>query len=443
MESVQVNLFGVHLGDVFYDKNKQLAFRYSKEFNETNLEPSPFFLRNIKQVYSFAGRNSAHFFNLPGMLADALPDKFGSDLLLGYLKTIGREEASLTALERLSYASDRSMGALEFKPRHELISKDNSPGPVNLDLLVNLSDQVLQDKLKLDFKGSDEDMVRKIILIGTSAGGARAKAIIARNKEGHIISGTINNLPKGYRHEIIKLEGESNKDYGKTEYTYYQLAKLAGIEMMPSELLKNGDYTHFVTQRFDRTLEGEKKHIQTLAALQHLDFNYDTFTYEGIMNMINALNGQKSQIEDVFKRMVFNVVSGNRDDHAKNTSFIMNSKGEWNITPAYDLCYTYSTDVSLWSGVHHTSINGKINNIEIKDLIAVAKNFDIEKPENKISEVLDAFSKFEQFAKNNNVGKDKIDLILKNTNKIYTELNIPKPFMKINFNNLKRKGPKL
>src|SRR6218665_907862 len=415
-----VKLYGKELGEL-YGENGRIVFRYLS----ANVEPSPFKMPTSNAFYSFESRNFQYTHHLPPMLADSLPDRFGSEVLKAYLASIHRAPQSLTAFERLSYIGEHGMGALEYFPQLMLSPHGDNRDSIDLSLLLKIGKEAENNKLNFQFKANEKNMLERIISISTSIGGARPKAVIGRDGSGNIISGLHTKLPPGYKHEIIKLETENTRGYGRVEYTYYQLARKSGIIMMPSSLLSK-EGCHFCTQRFDRTEEGEKIHVQSLAALQFLDHNQDSYRIEDIMRMINHLSGDQRQIEQAYRRMVFNVLSANRDDHPKNTSFLMNRQGRWSLAPAYDLCYTYAPQQAMWSNVHHTTVNGKNDKITHADFVSLGKEFEVKKPDQIIEEIQDRFVAFPALAKENGVSAEKIEIIVANTQKIAKEFNAEK-----------------
>ena len=351
-----------------------------------------------------------------------MPDKFGNAIIDQWLVREGRAQSSFSPVERLCYIGTRGMGALEFRP--SLGFKDGAKSkPIHLNKLVELANEVLKNREDLQVNLSDEnesEALKEIIKVGTSAGGARAKAIIAWNPKTEEVRSGQCDAPSGFEHWLIKFAGVANKDkedndipeYGKIEYVYYLMAKEAGIEMMECRLLKKAGLEHFMTKRFDR-INNEKLHTQSLCAMKHFDFNYaGAYSYEQAIQVMFELKiGHYAQIE-LFRRMVFNVVSRNQDDHTKNISFLMNKAGEWKLAPAFDLMFNYNPNGD-WTSKHQMTINGKKDDFELEDLLAVAKLFNIKKAKKIIDEVVSAVKKWELFAKSANISEEKIKYIKK------------------------------
>lgn len=386
MTFAEVRLWGATVGLVAWNPDRNYAaFEYAPEFLETGVELAPVMMPLAARPYSFPTLNEETFRGLPGMLADSLPDKFGNSLIDQWLAEQGRRADSFNPVERLMYVGSRGMGALEFNPvlsRHE-------PQPVSLNIeeLVALSSQVLALKERehavLD-DGSSENVegLAKILAVGTSAGGARAKAIIAWNEAtGDVRSGQIS-AGEGYDYWLLKFDGVSNNrdkeladplGYGRIEYAYHLMAVDAGIEMTRCRLLEENGRAHFMTRRFDRTDSGQKLHMQSLCALGHYDFNVPGGTsYEQAFLVSDQLALGMSAKEQLFLRMVFNVLAFNRDDHTKQIAFIMDKSGQWRLSPAYDVTFAYNPQGAFTSS-HQMTVNRKRSAIGDEDFAAVAQ----------------------------------------------------------------------
>jgi serine/threonine-protein kinase HipA len=415
VEVAQVILWGTQVGAVYWDKNKKLGlFEYTPGFLESNIELSPIKMPLKKHIYQFPSLSFDTFKGLPGMLSDSLPDKFGNLLIDQWLARQNRDIDSFSPVERLCYIGERGMGALEYKPALKHPSTDKSP--LEVEELVKLANLVLNQKSKLKSSFSkipekkQEYEMKKILAVGTSAGGARAKAIIAYNeKTKEILSGQIK-APKGFNYWLLKFDGVSNnkdKDmadpqgYGRVEYSYYLMAKAANINMTKSLLFEENSRAHFMTQRFDRTENGRKIHMQTLCALAHYDFNIAGGTsYEQSLQTARILGLSKQELNQLFRRMVFNIVGRNQDDHTKNISFLMDKKGKWSLSPAYDVTYSYNPR-GIWTNQHQMSVNGKRDNFSLDDLKEVSKHANL-KPQNTlniIKEVEEVFRNWSNYAK--------------------------------------------
>jgi serine/threonine-protein kinase HipA len=380
----EVRLWGSRIGAVsLADGERAAAFEYDPAFAESGIEPAPIEMPAAGgRPYRFPDLAPESFSGLPGMLADSLPDRYGNALIDAWLATRGREPESFSAVERLCYIGRRGMGALEFKPTR-------GPRParshtVDIGALVELAAEVMAARADLAVslrQPGKRDALREILRVGTSAGGARPKALIALNPEtGEVRSGQLDAEP-GFEQWILKFDGvaDSSRDlgttggYGAIELAYARMAKRAGIEMTESRLLEEGGRRHYMTRRFDRTADGGKLHMQSLAALAHLDYNQlGANSYEQAFQVIRRLGLPRAAVEQQFRRMAFNVVARNQDDHVKNIAFLMDRAGEWSLSPAFDLIYAHNPG-GRWTARHQMSINGKLDGFAVEDLRAVAK----------------------------------------------------------------------
>lgn len=420
----ETKLWGTSIGAVAWDSERQCAsFQYSAALQDTGIEPSPIMMPVRKEPYRFQSLNKDSYKGLPGMLADILPDKFGNALIDQWLARQGKKPSEFNPVERLCYIGQRGMGALEFSP--SLGTTKNSAKEVDISAMTQLASDILQARSLAialqDDKLNTEEMTQ-ILEIGTSAGGARAKALIAWNK--HTNSIRSGHLPptEGYEYWLLKFDGvaeNSDKEladpqgYGRIEYTYSKLAKAAEIDMTDCELIEEGGRTHFMTKRFDRNEKGEKLHMQTLCALGHYDYQLAGGTsYEQAFQACEQLNLPMYDKLQLFRRMVFNVVFRNQDDHTKNISFLMNRKGEWRLSPAYDMTYAYNKE-GEWTASHQMSINGKRENIERSDLLEVAKVAGLNKKKCKdiINQMIDVAHQWPALAKDCDVSDTRIKKI--------------------------------
>lgn len=391
MTIAEVKLWGKTIGAVSWNENKGYAsFEYDREFVRSGIELAPLMMpisEKSSNIYSFPALEKSTYFGLPGMLADSLPDKFGNALINTWLARQGREPQSFNPVERLCYTGSRGMGALEFSPSVGPKVKNTA---LDVNLLVELASDVLSQKEKLKTNFSDknkEQAMKDILRVGTSAGGARAKAVIAWNPEtNEIRSGQIEN-DSGFSYWLIKFDGVSNnKDkelehpvgYGLIEYAYYKMALLAGIEMSECRILQENNRTHFMTKRFDRIQSVGKKrssklHMQTLCGLAHYDFNQSgAYSYEQLLLIMRKLELPMKSIEQQFRRMAFNIVARNQDDHVKNVAFLMDKSGKWSLSPAYDVTYSYNPQ-GEWTSQHQMTLNGKQDDFDIEDFKACAQ----------------------------------------------------------------------
>jgi len=419
----KVKLWDNVVGAIAWNENTETAtFEYDKSFLKSGLDIAPLTMPlekafESKNLFSFPKLNKETYKGLPGLLADSLPDAFGNKIIDSWLAQQGRDPNSFNSIERLCYTGKRGMGALEYEPI--LSPSDSVSNKIEIDELVKLAGEILSDRKTLErniHKTSDD--LLKIIRVGTSAGGARAKAIIAYNPiTGDVRSGQIDNL-ENYEYWIIKFDGVTNKElgdpkgYGKIEYAYYLMAKDAGINIMDSKILTENNRTHFMTKRFDR-IGNTKLHMQTLCAIAHFDYSYsNAYSYEQAFQVMRQLKLPYSQMEELLRRMVFNVIARNQDDHTKNISFLMDKDGNWSLSPAYDITYAYDP-ANKWMKAHQMSINGKRENINGEDILELAKNMNIKKAANIIDEVIESVSKWKIFANEAGIPNEQIDAIEK------------------------------
>lgn len=399
-----VNIWGHRAGVVMWNENTQSAvFEYDPAFERLGLELSPILMPLIPHTtHQFTSISQETFMGLPGLLADALPDAYGKALLDRWLATIGRTFAN--PVERLCYQGKRSMGALEFEPAQDtFLEKDTK---IEIDSLVEVAREALNQKAELDTNLSQDrkEALMNIIKVGTSAGGQRAKAVIAFNEETQEVRSGQIEAPAGYEHWLLKLDGVTNQElgdpkyYGLIEYAYYLMAKDAGIDMMPCKILPENGRSHFMTKRFDRIGGKEKLHMQTLCGIAHYDYKMlRAYSYEQVFQVMRQLRLPYIQAEEMFRRMVFNVVARNQDDHTKNISFLMDKNGVWRLSPAYDVSWSYNPE-GLWTSQHQMSINNKWMDITKDDLLAVASSMSIKKPREIIEKVIDVVAHWPDYA---------------------------------------------
>ncbi len=422
-----IKLWGIEVGAVVWDESRMLAtMEFDPGFAGYGLDVAPVTMPLMeinrgRRIFSFPGLNRETYLGLPGLLADSLPDRFGNALLDVWLAEQGRTKQSVNPVERLCYTGSRGMGALEYYPALKL-GKNNVTTQLDIERMVLLARQVLNEKAGLTGKMVDEQIegLNEIIRVGTSAGGARAKAVIAYNEAtGEISSGQVE-ASMGFTYWLIKFDGVTNKQlgdpegYGRIEYAYYLMAKACGIEMAECRLMEENGRAHFMTKRFDRTDNGEKYHMQTLCGIAHLDYNQPlAYAYEDAFEVMRLLRLPYPDAEQLFRRMVFNVIARNQDDHTKNISFLMNRQGKWKLAPAYDVTYAYNPE-NRWIFQHQMAVNGKRSGITRNDFIAVAKNMNIKKANDIVNEVVSAVEKWEMFAQQANVPEIQMKFI-KNT----------------------------
>jgi serine/threonine-protein kinase HipA len=398
MTDAKVFLWGSQIGAVSWVEERQIGvFQYAPEFLQSRIELAPLMMPLSPYPYEFPALPSETFKGLPGLLADSLPDKFGNAVIDVWLASQGRTPESFNPVERLCYIGKRGMGGLEFEP--SLAEGRSRSQTVEVARLVELSNRVLDQRASLagSLDGEDDhEALQDILRVGTSAGGARAKAILAWNpKTNEFRSGQLP-VSKGFEYWILKFDGVSNNrdkeiadplGFGLIEFAYYQLACKAGIEMMPSRLHRESGRSHFMTKRFDRTDDGGKLHMQSLSAMAHLDFNQaGLYSYEQALQIMKRLGLPRADLEQQVLRAFFNVVGRNQDDHVKNIAFLMDRHAEWRLSPAFDMTYSYHPN-GRWTSQHQMSINGKRDDFTRSDLAALAAAAGIKK--NKANELLD------------------------------------------------------
>ena len=380
----KVQLWGRTIGAVSLDEGREVAaFQYAEDFARSGIELSPLVMPLSDRVYEFPALPRNTFHGLPGLLGDSLPDKFGNAVIDAWLATQGRTPESFNAVERLCYTGTRGMGALEFAP--VMGPRPVKASKIEVDALVRLAGEVLMHRGDLQghfHEAGKEKALRDILRVGTSAGGARAKAVIAWNRTtNEVRSGQIA-AGDGFDYWLLKFDGvagnkdkelEDPKGYGAIEYAYHLMARAAGITMSECRLLEENERRHFMTRRFDRLEGGAKLHMQSLCALAHFDFNEaGAYSYEQALLTIRQLRLPMAAVEEQFRRMVFNVVARNQDDHVKNIAFLMNQQGEWSLAPAFDMTYSYNPSGS-WTATHQMTINGKRDGFALTDFEACAK----------------------------------------------------------------------
>ncbi len=407
----EVCLWGRTIGAVSMEEGRDYAgFQYDPAFAESGIEISPLKMPLSDRVYEFPELPRNTFHGLPGLLADSLPDRFGNVLIDAWLATQGRSAASFSAVERLCYTGARGMGALEFAPA--LGPKSRKATKVRIDALVELASEILTHRNELMGHFHDagrEGALRDILRVGTSAGGARAKAVIAWNPQtNEVRSGQIDAGP-GFDYWLLKFDGvagnkdkefEDPKGYGAIEYAYYFMAQEAGITMTECRLLEENGRRHFMTRRFDRLAGGEKLHMQSLCAMAHFDFNQaGAYAYEQAFLTMHELKLPMSAVEEQFRRMVFNIVARNQDDHTKNIAFLMNKEGKWSLAPAFDVTYSFNPSGD-WTATHQMTMNGKRDLFTAEDFEACAQSALMKRGRSKtiINDVQAAVKRWPEFA---------------------------------------------
>lgn len=426
VRTVKVKMWGSTIGYLHRQDNGLIGFQYDENFIPSGIEVSPIKMPLSNLTYSFPALPEETFNGLPGMIADSLPDKFGNIVIKRYLESQGRTEDSLTALEKLCYTGQRGMGALEYEPAVDITDINEE---VDIDALTKLASDILSERENLSIK-YDDNMLAQLTQGSSSVGGARAKTLIALNPETNVVRSGQINAGEGFEYWLLKFDGiannkdkdekPDNKEYTRIEYAYYLMAKEAGIKMSECRLLKENGRAHFMTKRFDRKgARGEKLHMQSLCAIAHMDFNSPRmYSYEDTFSVMRQLQLPYVDFVQMYKRMLFNEYAKNYDDHTKNVTFLMDKKGVWSLSPAYDMTFSYSR-ISTWVNAHQMLINGKADEITRDDFIKVAEKAGIKKTEAEkcINQVRDAVSKWTGCA-------EEAGLSLKNAERIQKFFNL-------------------
>ncbi len=430
VDAAEVKIWGEYVGAVRWDSAQKLAyFQFAPAFLKKgwNLSPIKMPISAGDRIYSFPelrrGRNETEdtFKGLPGLLADALPDKYGSKLINAWLAQQGRSENSMNPVEKLCFIGARGMGALEFEPA-QLKSEKNSFS-IEIAELIEIAKKMIDDRnnFSVSLSKEEEKAMLAILKIGTSAGGARPKALIAFNPITKEIRSGQGDISSGFEHWLLKLDGVSGEQFGESsgwgrvEYAYYLMAKECAIDISECQLLEENGRAHFMTKRFDR--EGNiKHHVQTLCGIQHYDFNdMDGYSYEQVFQTMRILKLTYPEAEQMFRRMVFNVLATNYDDHTKNFSFLLKKDESWRLAPAYDVCFSFD-ETNFWVTKQTLSVNGKKEGISKQDLLKIAKENNIKKGSNIIEEIISVITSWHHYSKIAGVRMDLSKRIEENLN---------------------------
>jgi serine/threonine-protein kinase HipA len=407
----EVRLWGRRIGAVSLEDGADVAaFAFDPHFAASNIQVAPLMMPLGTQVFSFPELNRISFHGLPGMLADSLPDKYGNTLIDAWLATQGRTPESFNPVERLCYTGSRGMGALEFAP--ERGPRPGAATKVDINALVELASEVLihRNDLQASFADSHKaNALQDILRVGTSAGGARAKAVIAWNEATNEVRSGQVQAGEGFGYWLLKFDGvANNKDkeladpqgYGVVEYAYARMAAAAGTDVSECRLLEENGRRHFMTRRFDRTDGGGKLHMQSLAALAHFDFNDPlAYSYEQALFVMRRMGLPISALEEQFRRMAFNIVARNQDDHVKNIAFLMDRAGTWRLSPAFDITWAYNPG-GRWTGRHQMSMNGKREGFTLEDFDACAATASLNRSRARaiLKDVREAVAEWPRFA---------------------------------------------
>lgn len=409
---VDIKIWDKNVGSLIWnEKTNAAVFQFEHRFLSSGLDISPITMPLKKstedRVYQFLQNRNACFCGLPGLLADSLPDKFGTQIINEWFAANGLPDEQITPLDRLCYIGKRGMGALEFEPCKKFTNLE-AASILHIEELTRLADSIFNNRSSFQEKLIQENKdIIDILKVGTSAGGAKPKAIIAFNEQtGEVRSGQVR-APEGFTYWLLKFDGTTYSEHdkitnnpkgiGNIEYAYYRMAQDCGINMMESRLLMEHDYNHFMTKRFDRLDNGDKLHVQTLAGIAHYDRDV-RHSYEEAFGIMRKMKLDYPQMEEFYRRMVFNVVARNHDDHTKNHSFIMDGQGKWSLAPAYDLCYSYSAS-GKWTNRHQMSLNGKQDNFTLNDLVITGNKVGINRPGEIIERTVEIVSQWKNYAK--------------------------------------------
>lgn len=421
----EVKIWGSTIGAVVLEDNQRTAsFEYDPAFARSGIEVAPLMMPLSSRVYSFPALAKESFHGLPGLLADSLPDRFGNALIDAWLARQGRDSNSFNAVERLCYTGSRGMGAIEYIPATgPQLTIDSQ---LHVDRLVELASDILthRDSLQTHFTEEKGDAMTDILRVGTSAGGARAKAVIAWNPQTNEVRSGQTEAADDFEYWLIKFDGVSNnrdkelvdpKGYGVIEYAYSKMAIDCGITMSHCRLFKEGGRRHFMTRRFDRLAQGGKQHMQSLAAMAHLDFNQaGAHGYEQAFDTMRRLDMPASETAEMYRRMVFNVIARNQDDHVKNIAFLMDRSGTWSLAPAFDMTYSYQPS-GLWTSSHQMTINGKRDNFVLDDFLACGKSALLKRGQARaiLNETRQVISRWRDYADQAGVNSEQRDKIQK------------------------------
>ncbi|EHU9471139.1 TPA: type II toxin-antitoxin system HipA family toxin [Vibrio vulnificus] len=431
MEVITITYQGDLVGAVSFDTEKGLgSFEYDPSFVKKGVELSPIKMPLSNRIYRFPELDFNTFKGLPGLIADSLPDDFGNAVLNAWVASQGRSPSDITPLQRLQYTGKRGMGALEYAPATKLRSL-NASQQVEIQSLVSIAQEILDSRgnfeVELKQNGQDDrEAMMSLLSVGMSAGGARPKAVLAFNEDFTQVRSGQTNVPSGFTHYLMKFDGvsEHNKNqetfgdplgYGAMEFVYHLMANKCGVDMMPCRLLHEGNRRHFITQRFDR-IKNSKVHVQTLNGLAHIDYKKPgSFSYAELFGIARQLKLSAVDAEQLFKRMTFNIIARNHDDHSKNFAFML-KKDRWSLAPAYDLAYSYKPG-SKWVNSHWMSLNGKRDNFTRSDFYSLEKLspiFNKRKIDDIIDTTIEHVSTWRQLAEEWNVPKTLIDEIQEN-----------------------------
>lgn len=399
-----VKLWGEKVGMIVWNDHENfVAFEYDKDFWKNGWNISPIKMpvqKNSRGLFYFRELNRTSFNGVPGLFSDSLPDDYGNELIDAWLKSQGRND-HLNPVEMLCFIGSRAIGALEFEPSYY---KDlNKSEKIDISQMVKVADDLLKGKneFRANLSSNEKKSILEIIRIGTSVGGARAKALIAYNQRTKEVRSGQTITPSGFSQWIIKFDGISDgilggsQGYGRIEMAYYDMARHCGIEMTQCMLFEENGRAHFMTKRFDRD-HNEKKHMQSWSALTHSSYKLPN-SYENLFETMRLLRVPNKDYEQLYIRMAFNAMAKNYDDHTKNFAFLMDMQGNWRLSPAYDITYSYKSN-SQWVYQHSASINGKRNNITKEDLLSFGYKMGISNARNIIARIAIVLREWDTYA---------------------------------------------
>jgi serine/threonine-protein kinase HipA len=413
---IEVHLWGHKVGAIAQDPRSGFyAFRYEDSFRQLGIEPSPLQMpTNADRTHIFPNLPQRTYHRLPALVNDSLPDNFGNALIEKSLFAMGVPKEKITPLDRLAYLGNRAMGALQFHPPQSEVKQATA---------IELRDLVEEARkaVRGDPDGDEGTQgLQHILAVGISAGGARPKAVVCWNPStGAFRSGQFD-APEGFEHWLLKFDGIENGQLGgpvnegRIEYAYHLMAKAAGIRMADCRLHEEGGRAHFMTRRFDRSSASNRHHIQTLCAMDHMDLGQmGAYSYGQNFDVMTRLNLSDADLEQAFRRMAFNVMARNLDDHTKNVSFLLRQGGSWELAPAYDLTFAFDPS-GRWNYQHFLAVNGKHEGIGRKDLLQEAERFSIGKAKGMLDEVRAAVERWGEFAGQAGLAKEAISRVEKN-----------------------------
>lgn len=423
MVLVNVYIWDQFVGTVAWNPKRQVGtFEFDSSFTRQGIDLAPLTmpLEDIysgERIYEFPGLNKDVFHGLPGLLSDSLPDAFGNEIFRAWILRQGKDLRSVSPVEKLSYIGSRGMGALRFEP--SMSPETNKEDTLELQSLLDLTSKLLMDResVMVNLSDDEEAALSELIKIGTSAGGQRAKAIIAFNPETNEMRFGQLDLAPDFEHYILKFDGVTSntlgdpEGYGRIEMAYCHMAMDCGIRMSLCRLLEENGRAHFMTQRFDRRASSERIHMQTLCAMAHYDYHQPgQYSYDEALADMRDLYLPYNDMEQMFRRMIFNVVARNQDDHTKNISFLLPENGQWKLSPAYDVNWSYNPD-GVWTSLHQMNISGKRSHFVKNELVEFGERNDIDNPNDIVEEIIEVVSNWSQYAKNTCVDDSRISLI--------------------------------